>query len=206
MIANQLDLTPMLSAIAHQKDARRQKPLLLAIDGRAGSGKTTLANRLSQVLSCPVIHMDDFYLRPVQKKSARLKEAGGNTDYERFAKEVLDPLSKNASVRFRPYLCHENRFGAWQILPRSEYYIIEGSYSHHPYYGHPYDVTCFLDMDDAHQLHQLRQRESPETVARFLTRWIPLEDRYFEAFQIREKADFLACNHQWVRIAPMASS
>ena len=37
-----------------------QKPYILAIDGRCASGKTTLANELSQSLSCNVVHMDDF--------------------------------------------------------------------------------------------------------------------------------------------------
>ena len=46
------------AALAAAKDA----PVLLGIDGRCGSGKTTLANWLAQQLHCPVLHTDDFYL------------------------------------------------------------------------------------------------------------------------------------------------
>ena len=46
-------------------------PLLIAIDGRCGAGKTTLAQRLQQELGGRVFHMDDFFLRPEQRTAAR---------------------------------------------------------------------------------------------------------------------------------------
>ena len=45
-----------------QKEKER---VLLAIDGRCASGKTTLANQLQNILGCEVIHMDSFFLRPM---------------------------------------------------------------------------------------------------------------------------------------------
>ena len=47
-------------------------PLLIAIDGRCGAGKTTLPQRLQQELGGRVFHMDDFFLRPVQRTAERL--------------------------------------------------------------------------------------------------------------------------------------
>ena len=38
-------------------------PLLIAIDGRCASGKTTLSSYLQKELNCNVIHMDYFFLR-----------------------------------------------------------------------------------------------------------------------------------------------
>lgn len=35
--------------------------LLIAIDGRAASGKTTLAAMLQKELNCNVVHMDHFF-------------------------------------------------------------------------------------------------------------------------------------------------
>ena len=40
--------------------------LIVAIDGRCGSGKTTLAAELKRVYPCELIHTDDFFLRPEQ--------------------------------------------------------------------------------------------------------------------------------------------
>ena len=39
----------------------------IAIDGRCGSGKTTLANKLKAYFDCHIFHMDDFYLQEYQR-------------------------------------------------------------------------------------------------------------------------------------------
>ena len=66
-------------------DAIRRLPtnrgrVVVAIDGRCGSGKTTLAAALQKEFSCAVFHMDDFFLRPEQRTEERLAQPGGNAD------------------------------------------------------------------------------------------------------------------------------
>ena len=63
--------------------------VIVAIDGKCTSGKTTLASRLAAFYDCNVFHMDDFFLRPEQRTTERFAEIGGNVDYERFWEEVL---------------------------------------------------------------------------------------------------------------------
>ena len=50
-----------------EKLRRTKEKLVIAIDGRCASGKTTLAAYLKTALSCNVIHMDHFYLRKEQR-------------------------------------------------------------------------------------------------------------------------------------------
>jgi uridine kinase len=38
--------------------------VIVAIDGKCTSGKTTLAAKLAEIYDCNVFHMDDFFLRP----------------------------------------------------------------------------------------------------------------------------------------------
>ena len=58
-------LSALLSAALAQKPTR---PLVLALDGRCGSGKTTLANRLAaQLPGCTLLRTDDFYLPPARR-------------------------------------------------------------------------------------------------------------------------------------------
>ena len=54
-----------------RQQVRQDKPLLVAIDGRCASGKSTLAKDLQKQLDCNVIHMDDFYLQPHQRTTKR---------------------------------------------------------------------------------------------------------------------------------------
>ena len=50
-----------------------KETLLIAIDGKCGSGKTTLAGLLNEVYQGNVFHMDDFFLQPHQRSSKRLE-------------------------------------------------------------------------------------------------------------------------------------
>ena len=87
-----------------------QKPVILAIDGRCASGKTTLAAKIQEKTRCGVIHMDDFFLRPEQRTKERLAQAGGNIDWERIKKEALEPIRANSAALYRPYDCHTQSF------------------------------------------------------------------------------------------------
>lgn len=82
--------------------------VLVAIDGRCAAGKTTLAASLQAQLACNVFHMDDFFLRPEQRTPERLRQPGGNVDFERFLTEVLRPLRDGAPVTYRPYDCERS--------------------------------------------------------------------------------------------------
>ena len=69
----------------------QKETVIVAIDGKCTSGKTTLASKLAEIYDCNVFHMDDFFLRPEQRTPERFAEVGGNVDYERFQEEVLHP-------------------------------------------------------------------------------------------------------------------
>ncbi len=83
---------------------------LIAVDGRCAAGKTTLAAQLQKDLGCDVIHMDDFFLRPEQRTEERLRQPGGNIDWERFREEVLTPFRQGAPFSYRPYDCQVQTF------------------------------------------------------------------------------------------------
>ena len=168
----------------------RKDKLLVAIEGKCTSGKTTLAGKLSERYDCNVIHMDDFFLRPEQRTEKRFAEVGGNVDYERFQEEVLSPLLSGKDFSYRPFDCKTFTLSeAIQVMPK-KLTIVEGSYSMHPYFGDPYDLKILLTVD----LETQRQRigERPEHLQqRFLTQWIPMENRYLEEFCIPHKADLV---------------
>ena len=155
-------------------------PLLIAIDGRCGAGKTTLAQRLQQELGGRVFHMDDFFLRPVQRTAERLAHPGENVDHERFLAEVLGPARQGLPVTFRPYLCRRQALGD-----------AEGAYACHPALWDSYDLRVFLTVKPDEQLRRIRRRSGPEQAAVFRTRWIPLEEQYFAAFSIFQRCDIL---------------
>ena len=152
--------------------------VIVAIDGKCTSGKTTLASKLAQIYDCNVFHMDDFFLRPEQRIPERLAEVGGNVDYERFQEEVLLPLKSGKAFSYRPFDCSTFTLAAPVSVTPKKLNIIEGTYSHHPYFGDPYDLKVLLTVDEETQ--QQRILERPAFLhKRFFEEWIPMENRYF---------------------------
>ena len=164
--------------------------VIVAIDGKCTSGKTTLAAKLEAAYDCNVIHMDDFFLRPEQRTPARYGEVGGNVDYERFKEEVLLPLQSGKPFSYRPFDCKTfTLLPPVSVMPKN-LTIIEGSYSMHPYFEDPYDLRILLTVDAEVQRQRILDR--PAFVQeRFFSQWIPMENSYLEYFRIADKADII---------------
>ena len=162
---------------------------VIAIDGRCASGKTTFARLLSNRTGIPVVPLDDFFLRVEQRTPKRFAEPGGNVDWERILEEVLIPFQKGEFSGYRPFSCKTFTLQDKREMPRTDALILEGSYAFHPELYPYYDLRFFLDVDPEIQKKRLQNRETPESYQRFLDRWIPLEEKYFETFDPKEKAD-----------------
>lgn len=182
----------IISKIKEKISALNEKDrILIAIDGSCTAGKSALASMLARDLDCNLFHMDDFFLRPEQRTQLRLSEIGGNVDYERFYETVLLPLKSGESFAYRPYDCGTGKLKGPVAISPKRINIIEGSYSCHPYFKDPYDIRIFLKISPQIRLERIRQR-SAFLQQRFLKEWIPMEQAYFAAFAIEEKADIVA--------------
>lgn len=171
--------------------SEKNRFVLVAIDGRCGSGKTTLAERLKKELSASIVHLDDFFLRPQQRSKERLEEPGGNVDYERFYDEVLVSLLKNKDFSYRPYSCADGKLGEPVFVPKNKITIVEGSYSCHPKFWDSFDLHVFLDVPPDEQLRRIVARNGQDSIEAFKNRWIPLEEKYFAAFDIKNRCELV---------------
>ena len=53
------------------------------------------------------------------------------------------------------------------------------------------DRRVFLDIDGKTQEDRIRNRNGEDRLQDFLQLWIPLEEAYFQAFSVWEKADYI---------------
>ncbi len=166
------------------------KPLLIAVEGRCASGKTTLASALQKELGCCVFHMDDFFLRPEQRTRERLLTAGGNIDYERFKEEVLEPLNDGAQkVSYRAFDCKCMSLCAAVTAEIGDICVCEGSYSCHPQLWQYYDLRIFLSVDKEEQIERIVKRNGVKNADEFREKWIPLEEMYFSEFDVEGRCE-----------------
>lgn len=178
--------------------------IVIAIDGRCASGKTTLAKALQteelpeevymgktcmEKQSVGVIHMDDFFLPRELRTRERLSEAGGNVDYERFVKEVLPHLKNPKEFKYRRFDCSRMELGEACVVPAGNIRIVEGAYSCHPKFGDYMTVRVFCDISPKKQTERIRKRNGEKMLERFMNEWIPMEEKYLEEYQVRERAD-----------------
>ena len=190
-MAQNITLETLCSILTAALDQHPTKPLVLALDGRCGSGKTTLANALArQFPASVVLRTDDFYLPPAQRAHGWEQTPCANMDLARLRDEALRPAYAGQPVQYRAYSCREGAYQPAQELPTQPLVILEGSYSHHPLLTGYETLRVFVTCSKEEQTRRLQAREG-ERYASFAARWVPLEEGYFAKYQIAENADFV---------------
>ena len=173
-------------------NCNKTAPIIIAIDGRSASGKTSFADMLSNRLSCPVIHTDDFYLPLVLRTEQIMQSCFGHMDLERLRTEVLLPLSQGRTASYRPFSCKSQTFLEEIRITPPRVAIIEGTYSLFPTLTPYYDIKIFLDTKS--QRERLLAREGEEGLLRFSRLWIPREEEYISTVHPEGLCDFVIEN------------
>ena len=185
------NITPesLISILAAALAQKPTKPLVLALDGRCGSGKTTLADGLTrQFPASIVLHTDDFYLPPAQRVRGWEKTPCANMDLIRLRDEAQRPAYEGQPVLYRAYSCRAGTYQPVQEFAAQPLVILEGSYSHHPLLAGYETLQVFVTCSREEQTRRLQAREG-ERYANFAARWIPLEEGYFAQYRIEETTD-----------------
>ncbi|MGI5877543.1 MAG: hypothetical protein ACOX7W_02920 [Christensenellales bacterium] len=166
----------------------KQNPII-AIDGNAAAGKSSLADLVSTVYDCNIVRMDHFFLPRHKRTARRFAEAGGNVDYERFHDEVVAGLRGEREFAYRVFDCGKMDFsGEIRVNPK-KMTVVEGAYSLHPHFGDPYDLKVFLCADPETQKRRILDRNGAEMLKKFVGLWIPMENAYFRALRIPDRCD-----------------
>ena len=166
-------------------DRKSLAPIVIGIDGKCGSGKSTIAELLREVYQCDVIHMDDFFLPPDLRTEERRNEIGGNVHYERFAEEVMSKIKSHEPFEYRVFDCSIMDYNGTKVVHPKDLIIVEGSYSSR----FRFDLNIFIDVSDEIQKQRIVARDGEFMWDKFENIWIPMENAYFDEFNIREKSD-----------------
>lgn len=195
------DFAAMLPLIAKAEEKLRTNGrALVVIDGPCGSGKTTLAGLLSRIFDdAPVLPMDHFFLPPEMRTAERLSQPGGNIHYERILGEAIEPLVSGAAFDYGRFRCSDFTMEKAHI-PAAPLRIVEGSYSLHPLFREGWEkagaVTACVEVDEPEQLSRLAARD-PEQLEMFKSRWVPLEKKYFQAYDSTRWAQLRLTSISW---------
>ena len=168
--------------------------VLVAIDGMAASGKTTLAGAVAQrIPGCAVVHMDDFTVPFEDRYPGYFDKTLSNADIARFDREVLSPLARGSSASYRPYRCHPvPGFGkAIQIPESCPVVIVEGAYCLHDDLWDRYDLHALMTIAPDTQRIRILARNGAAQLERFLSAWIPMELAHISARRLHERCELI---------------
>ncbi|WP_210591984.1 uridine kinase [Streptomyces sp. GESEQ-35] len=153
---------------------------LIGIDGHAGSGKSTFADRLADALGgAPVLRLDDI---------ASHEQLFGWT--ERLLAQVIAPLARGETARYAPYDWRARRFGPDRLLPPAPVILVEGvgagRRALRPHLAH----LLWLELPREESWTRGRTRDGEEQ-RDFWAGWVEAERRHFADDPSRPFADLL---------------
>lgn len=181
-------LVEELMARASSVGARDRCPVILAVDGRQGSGKTTVAERLAAtVTGSVVVHTD--YVAWWESFFAwdHLMAAG-----------VLLPLRRGQDVSYRPPAWDARaRPGSIEVPASAPLVVVEGSGSSRRSLTPLLDATMWVQADHAEATRRGIERDggTPEAAA-FWHEWAAEEESFLGADRPWERAAVTLCGTQ----------
>jgi uridine kinase len=178
--ANGMELIAALSDLCKQTS----RPVI-AIDGPAGAGKTTLAHEiflaLSNSMSIQVIHMDDLYAGWDNALTA---------DLTKLLSYLVEKHRANSPANIQRYNWSTSSFGESEVLPVADLLILEGVGSGDKEIQDNFAALIWMDIDPADGLKRVINRDG-EQVAEQMKKWLTTQEKYFLQHSTREKADFI---------------
>jgi uridine kinase len=167
-------------------------PVLIAIEGFGGSGKTTIANKLSSALgNAYVVNIDDFI---VKEKINEPSWDKGGFDRARLEQQVLLPASRQEPVHYQELVWESNQLSKPKVMPQIHYLIVEGISCYHPDIAHYYDFKLWIDTPIEVAKARGQARDGSNENADMWDLWAENDIRYREKYHPEQQADFIINN------------
>lgn len=175
-----------------KSSVKSRSPVLIGIEVFGGSGKTTIASQLEEVLgSAYVVNIDDFI---VKEKLTKPSWDKGGFDRERLERHVLLPARNGQPVSYQQLIWQTNILSEPKVVPKVDYLIIEGISCYHPDIAHYYDYKIWVDVPIEVAKERGHARDGSNENAQHWDLWAENDLRYQEKYHPEQHADFVIDN------------
>lgn len=173
---------------------RDSEPVLVAVDGFAGAGKSTVTAWLAEAeidRRVQVVSADEFY-EPEQRDWRSWSPRQGYErylDHQRLEHDVLKPLRGQQPARYQRYdWSHRQAGGLVEVQPTGVI-IIEGVYLLRHRLRKYWDASIWVDAP--RDVRERRLRERGEGDVGWIEGWMLAEDYYERVDRPHEHADYV---------------
>jgi len=158
---------------------------IIAIDGPAGAGKTTLASNLQLVLypqhTARVIHMDDLY------------DGWDNALTEHLSDVLISITTSHRAgkeISYSPYDWLQRSFLPPQTFPSTDILILEGVGSGQRAIRNSLTALIWMEIDIASGFERVVQRDG-ELIKDEMKKWLRTQEQHFSVEGTDKAADFV---------------
>lgn len=180
--------------------SRTKTPLLVALDGHSGTGKSTIAKSIAEKVGGIIVEGDDFYAGDTEEEwDARTPEEKASLciDWRRLRKEALEPLLAGKSASWRPFDWKTGKGLAEDAVTRNpaSVIVLDGVYSSRPELADLVDLSILVEVQDGKRRERLVGREGFSRMKDWHRHWDVAEKHYFTKVRPPSSFDFVITNH-----------
>ena len=161
--------------------ARPEQTVLIGVDGRAGAGKSTIAESIAAAVpGSIVVHVDDFAGPLVPE-----------WDWPRLREQVLLPLLAGRPGRYQRWQWNRDQPAEWHDVPTGRPVIIEGVSSTRREVDAPWALQIWIDAPREVRLARAVERDGRQMLPHWLDVWMPSEEAYIAREQPQRRVDLI---------------
>jgi uridine kinase len=188
-------------------EAQKKTPLVIAVDGGSGAGKSIFVKLLAIKTKAAVIPLDDFYSADIPNTKwseySTIEKLNAVFNWERLVKTAIRPLLQGnmaswSTFDFTAGLHQDGTYRQQSELQRlvpADIIIIDGTYSASPSIVEFINVTILIDLPIAERHKRLSNREDATFLKEWHQQWDNVEDYYFKEIRPKEFYDLVIQNH-----------
>ena len=189
--------------VIQKRLATHDRPIVVAIDGGSGSGKSSLAALIQNPMDVALIPLDDFFSAHIPDQQwdpftpeEKLEHV---FDWKRLRQQVIEPLLRGETARWQAFdfIAGPQPDGTYPMqneykhLKPAPVILIEGAYSASPPLADLIDLAVLVDVPTEVRHARLVDREAHAFLSRWHALWDPVEDHYFNHVRPKETFDIV---------------
>lgn len=170
-------------------------PAIIGISGFGGSGKTTFATSLGNMIHAPVICVDRFGKDKTREDYTHWQ----GMDFKRLEEEVLIPFSQGTNpISYGHWDDGQNSIVKMNKVPHSDLLIVEGVGLFQPellkYFAYKIWIDCAQEVGIARGKKRDREVHKNPQDEKWDELWKRNDQEYFDTYKPKDLADLIVSN------------